>query len=316
MNTKKLVFIILLGGMITVMRLPQKYLTFIKKIGDKNNVPRATINNAVKNTTTIKHRVSVKHPVKNPYDPRQASQERLERAALECTKHNIVYNNSHVDSLLVSHMYKVIIKLISKVGSRTWRRVMREIDPTSDDAENRRILSSLTSSEIDQYVRGVFFREPLERIVSYYHFVFSPDTPQSTSYFNQYYKYMRNGHVNATMNNKPYLTFSQFAQMIIDYDTKPARSWHWERQYLVSHVCSYNYTFVGHMDHLAQDAPYFVQLAVGDLFHYPEVQERTGSVRFKETMSTLPHKIIDQLINYYRLDYEILGFKIPALSKK
>nr|XP_006818795.1 PREDICTED: uncharacterized protein LOC102807533 [Saccoglossus kowalevskii] len=185
-------------------------------VGKDNNSPRAA-DWIVKNQVTENIKDSTEYPVDRTYDPGEASQKRLERAAIECAKHNIVYNDTST-TRVVSNKYKVIINVMAKVGSGTWRRFMREIDPTCEGGENKRRLNSLTSSEFDQYVRGVFFREPLERLVSFYHFVISPYSMSSTQYFSRYYEFMRKGHVNATMNNKPYLTFSQLAQMII-------RSW-------------------------------------------------------------------------------------------
>ncbi|XP_006813632.1 carbohydrate sulfotransferase 10-like [Saccoglossus kowalevskii] len=260
--------------------------------------------------------VSVIDPVHITYDPRRASQKRLETAALECSKLNNITYFSKGLNILVSHKYKVTVTRIPKAGSTTWQHVMHEIDPVSGDPESRRRLSSLAPPEFDQYVRGVFFREPLERLVSYYHYHICPPGPVPTLYFHRYYKYMRKGHVNATMNNKPYLTFIQFVQLVLDYDQIPSQSYHWRHQYLLSRICEFNYTFIGHMDHLAQDAPYFMNLAVGDSFHYPEVHTTRGESRFRETISTLSQKLIDQLIDHYKLDYKILGFEIPNFSKK
>ncbi|XP_006813631.1 carbohydrate sulfotransferase 9-like [Saccoglossus kowalevskii] len=261
-------------------------------------------------STTRVATVPVIDPVESTYDSRRASEKRLEKSALECVKHKIVYNRT-ISTVLVSNEYRVIINVIPKVGSGTWKRLMRGIDPTSANAKGRRRLNFLKSSEYDQYVSGVFFREPLERLVSFYHFIISP---HSTTHFNHYHKYIRTENGNGTTDNEP--TFSQLVQMIIDHGQVPPHSRHWERQYLLSRICEFNYTFVGHMNHLSQDAPYFVHIAFGDAAHYPVVHEKKGEDKFRKTMSTLSQTLIDRLIDYYRLDYEILGFEIPDLSKK
>nr|XP_006822394.1 PREDICTED: carbohydrate sulfotransferase 11-like [Saccoglossus kowalevskii] len=258
----------------------------------------------------------------NSYECLQASQERLATAKCACEKNNITYKRVRLTYFVISKKYKFMFELIPKVSSTTWKRYLFEIDPECQQGPRSLELLNITEADLEHYTKVVFVREPLERLVSFYfnNLYYTTSVSQNNKQFDDAIKKigLRN-HSVIQVGRKGLIyniTFLEFAQLIIYHDSKKKHylplSGHLEKQNDISRMCSVNYDFIGHLEHLGEDATCFLQLTGLDkLYSFPRIHKQKGKTRYTETLSNLPPDILKKLIEVYRLDYELLGYQIP-----
>ncbi|XP_006820093.1 carbohydrate sulfotransferase 11-like [Saccoglossus kowalevskii] len=250
------------------------------------------------------------------------SQHRMETARHVCMVNNIMPSNKprKLDGFIVSNKYKFMFELTPKVSSTTWRHLLHDVvDPQCmGNMYGYRMLNTTLNKTIEEYKKAIFFREPLERLVSYYYGMMHYKSGQSVNNKKFDDLIIRSGIRNhSVMHTKPKgdiynITFSEFAQMVLFYKANASipSSSHYQR--VGYKLCLHDYDFVGHFETLAEDAECFLELInIADQYSFPEIHIQRGNVRFSESMKSLPQNILRDLIEFYRLDYEILGYKIP-----
>ena len=131
----------------------------------------------------------------------------------------------------------------------------------------------------DDYFTFMFVREPLERLLSAYRFVFLDlpfvfkrmDIPIVRKYRPREYK----------ASVKRYnVTFAEFVRWILDeHAAGHALNRHWIPQYKLCRVCQTRYDFIGHYETLHKDADYVVDKLKSRLRN-AELRRRVDHVKF------------------------------------
>ncbi|XP_006820094.1 carbohydrate sulfotransferase 11-like [Saccoglossus kowalevskii] len=175
-----------------------------------------------------------------------------------------------------------------------------------------------TIEELEEYKKAIFFREPLERLVSYYYGIMHYTSGYSANNKKFENLIIRSGIRNhSVMHSKPKgdiynITFSEFAQMLLFYKANASipSAGHYQR--VGYKLCLHDYDFIGHFETLSDDSECFLKLInIADQYSFPKIHIQKGNIRFNESLKSLPRNVLRDLIDFYRLDDNILGYKIP-----
>nr|XP_006814351.1 PREDICTED: carbohydrate sulfotransferase 11-like [Saccoglossus kowalevskii] len=278
---------------------------------DSVQVKSKSTYNHVEQKDTVKEDQEVPQS-KNTYNPELASQERKNTVKKMCKKHNITYDDiMGTNTFGISSKHKFMINLIGKVGSTTLKHIISSLTPPNTSYIHQ--IPWQHMSKYKNYTKVVFYRDPLERLVSYYYYAVDYNSRAKNLYmfYLPYLEKLTDRDVSGE--ERPNITFSELVQIITTYGKIPRGFG--ANQYACSHICAYDVDFIGHLDKMKYDIPYMFDLAgISDLIKLPEQHSQTGHVKYKDTVKTLPKYLFNRIIEYYKLDYEILGFDVPKFS--
>nr|XP_006825520.1 PREDICTED: carbohydrate sulfotransferase 11-like [Saccoglossus kowalevskii] len=252
-----------------------------------------------------------KHTVET-YNSLLSNEERINVAKDGCLRNNIKTRSTAQS--VVSMEYKFIFQLIPKVGSKFWKELF---DGVAQKCGKMQGVIHCANRSLTEYTRVLFVRHPLERLVSCYYDKFHILSKPSLFFENLYgdtILKIRNSDPenNHTQNEfgRLNVTFKEFVQLVISNGlNRMPKSEHWLPQYLITSICNGNLNFIGHMEHLDQDGPFVLHLlGVDNLLKFPAMHQRKGNDKLIETIKTLPKHLMEQIVEYYRLDFEILGY--------
>ncbi|XP_006825441.1 carbohydrate sulfotransferase 11-like [Saccoglossus kowalevskii] len=276
-----------------------------------------------------KHMEPVKQPLnssdaqkKDAYNCWKASAKRVKLAVNACRDNNVTYVEPRMVYFVVSEKYKFMFKLMPKVSSTTWRNFLPTIDSECLKSGNK----NLTETDVKKYTKIIFFREPLERLVSFYYNNIHYTVNQSgqNKQFDDLIKKIgiRNHSVMARnpKGNEIYnITFIEFVKMVIhhhSYGEYMPLGGHLVKQYRRSYVCSFKYDFIGHFEQLGEDAACVLEMiGLDSIYRFPDIHAQKGNLRYTEALGSLSKHVLESLIEVYRLDYEIFGYRIPTFEE-
>ena len=238
-----------------------------------------------------------------------------------CSKH--AYNKSlgtkDVHMLAVDDDLKLIYCVVPKVGTTTWKRVVaksREIQPGINRWIMWKRLSNYTEEERNQrlktYLKFVFVREPLQRLLSAYKNKFL----QIPSYT----KHLRKEIVQSLRpqdfkpEGKNFIKFKEFIQY---FSNNMSRNQHWRQYEKLCHPCVIDYDFIGHLETLKEDAALLLKMAeIDSRVTFPPIHKSTGPSEVLKYYSRVPLKYINRLGEQYRNDFEMFGYEYLGPVKK
>uniref|UniRef100_A0A8C4Q655 Carbohydrate sulfotransferase n=1 Tax=Eptatretus burgeri TaxID=7764 RepID=A0A8C4Q655_EPTBU len=233
-----------------------------------------------------------------------------------------------------THLYnnfRLLYCEVPKVGCSNWRRLFLVLgghvkSPPESLSRNYvhttpvlRSLSSYSEDEIrvrlHNYTKFLFIREPFSRMVSSYRDKLQRPNPVYHKAIGRWilreFRPNADKSLLATGDN---VTFREFAQFVIKYNNFKDR--HWIPIEKICYPCDINYDFIGKIEQVAVEAPWFLQ-SVGVSLSYPNHQEtndsRTGVDMTKQFMQQLSHEQRESLYKYYQRDYEIFNYSRPEL---
>nr|XP_006822396.1 PREDICTED: uncharacterized protein LOC102806142 [Saccoglossus kowalevskii] len=77
-----------------------------------------------------------------------------------------------------------------------------------------------------------------------------------------------------------------------------------------------DYDFIGHFEHLGEDAACVLEMiGLDSIYRFPDIHAQKGNLRYTEALGSLPKDVLESLIEVYRLDYEIFGYRIPTFEE-
>ena len=157
---------------------------------------------------------------------------------------------------------------------------------------------------IQTYFKFLFVREPLKRLLSAYKNKFiGKDTTVSRSSRISIIKAYRPKDLNK---NKNFVNFSEFIHY---YSNDKSRNQHWRQYEKLCHPCVVNYTFIGHLETLEEDASLLLKMAgIDDRVTFPPVHKSTSSSEVMEYYSKVPTQYITRIGELYRSDFEMFGY--------
>ena len=163
--------------------------------------------------------------------------------------HTYLFQPPQVDMLRVNRDHKISICVPYKAGSETWRYLM-------DSLSNHTVPQSKLENidQIQDYLKAVQVRDPYERLLSAYRFIFSRENglrndQKLNKHLLEYYDHLKH---DTDMDGKPVASFAQFIQSIVTgYEDLPSElhhlltegaALHWLPYYVQCNPCHPSYT--------------------------------------------------------------------------
>ncbi|XP_030061897.1 carbohydrate sulfotransferase 13 [Microcaecilia unicolor] len=295
----------------------------------------------------IWHGKSRRSPLQVLYDSEQFEQstvqmthqrrrELLDSVCKMYTRKRRILTPDDLKHLIVDDTHGLLYCYVPKVACTNWKRVMMVLtgqgkyrDPLQIPAHeahipaNLRTLSEFSTPEINyrlrNYLKFVFVREPLERLVSAYRNKF---TRQYNTAFHKRYgtkiikRHRRNPTLKALENGND-VKFEEFLYYLVDPRTQREEPFneHWERVHSLCHPCIIHYDVIGKYETLAEDANYVLQLigAQGTV-KFPSSSKTTittddMAAEFFENVNVFYQK---RLFNLYKMDFLLFNYSIPS----
>ena len=158
---------------------------------------------------------------------------------------------------------------------------------------------------LQTYFKFLFVREPLKRLLSAYKDKFiGNDTKVSRTSRSQIVKAYRPQDLNKDNNS---VSFPEFIRY---FSNDIPRNQHWRQYEKLCHPCLVNYSFIGHLETLEQDAPLLLKMAgIDDRVTFPPIHSSTNSSQVLEYYSQVPAEYITQIGKLYRSDFEMFGYE-------
>ena len=164
---------------------------------------------------------------------------------------------------------------------------------------------------IKTYFKFLFVREPLKRLLSAYKDKFIGRDAKLSRLDRQYIinKY-RPQDLNKNGN------FVSFAEFIKYFSEDIPRNQHWRQYEKLCHPCLVNYTFIGHLETMAEDAPLLLKTAgIDDRVTFPPIHASTNTDEVLEYYSQVPTEYTKRLGELYRSDFEMFGYEYLGAVK-
>lgn len=164
---------------------------------------------------------------------------------------------------------------------------------------------------IKTYFKFLFVREPLKRLLSAYKNKFIGEDAKLSRLDR---RYIINKYRPQDLNKNE--NFVSFAEFIKYFSEDIPRNQHWRQYEKLCHPCLVNYTFIGHLETMAEDAPLLLKTAgIDDRVTFPPIHASTNTVEVLEYYSQVPTEYIKRLGELYRGDFEMFGYEYLGAVK-
>ncbi|XP_016376545.1 carbohydrate sulfotransferase 11-like [Sinocyclocheilus rhinocerous] len=269
----------------------------------------------------------------------QGRRELLEETCRTHTRKRRVLGPEDLRHLIVDDKHKLLYCYVPKVACTNWKRVLmvltgdgRYHEPLAIPANeahvagNLRSLSEYSTAEINKrlrtYLKFVFVREPVERLVSAYRnkFTRSYNTAFHKRYGTKIIRRHRADPQAEALEKGNDVSFEEFVYYLVDPQTQREEPFneHWERVHSLCHPCLIHYDVVGKYESLAQDSRYILKLAGAEgEVKFPATSKSTRTTgdmaaKFFDNISPFYQK---KLFNLYRMDFLLFNYSVPAYLK-
>ncbi|XP_074054547.1 carbohydrate sulfotransferase 13 [Macrotis lagotis] len=267
----------------------------------------------------------------------QGRRELLSRVCSRYTRKRRLLSPEDLRHLVVDDEHGVLYCYVPKVACTNWKRVMMVLtgggkyrDPLEIAAHeahvpaNLRTLADFSPAEINRrlraYLKFLFVREPLERLVSAYRnkFTRSYNTAFHRRYGTKIIRRHRRRPSPEALARGHDVRFHEFLSYLTDPRTRQEEPFneHWERAHALCHPCLVHYDVVGKYETLQEDAAYVLGLIgaqqAGLRFPAPPRAPRAGrgeAARFFQGVSPGHQR---RLFNLYKMDYLLFNYSVPA----
>ena len=117
------------------------------------------------------------------------------------------------------------------------------------------------------------------------------------------------------------MTFAEFVRYVLwERKHKAHVDVHWRPQYDVCRPCHIKYDFLGYYETMQDDAEdLLLKIAAGSAVNFPltDFDSRVpNSNRYLELFENVTHSDIRHILDFYKNDYKIFGYKIPDEIRK
>ena len=249
-----------------------------------------------------------------------------------CTNMDIcqeTFSPDMLKSIIVNDKYKFLFCSVPKVGSTSWKRVIRALNEglngtTMNEIPGAQVhnmtfyvtLNTLSKDEIQHrlknYFKFMFVREPLERLVSAYKNKF---TLRYNTYFQERFgrKIIKNHRKNPSKESLLRghdVTFSEFVQYLLtSYENGDLLNAHWQHYYKLCHPCLIKYDFIGKYETFMEDAELILKLLnVNNLIRMPTRTTLTNTNVVQQTYRNITSEQIHKLWQMYSVDFAMFGY--------
>ncbi|XP_070559667.1 carbohydrate sulfotransferase 11-like isoform X2 [Ptychodera flava] len=283
--------------------------------------------------------------VKNQSNARNEQKSRLSLVEQQCRKYRVgstleTISSRTLDHLIVDDKYRLIYCFIPKVACTNWKKLLvflnddekryKKVDDVlphdAHHSATMRKLSDYSFKEIESrlrsYLKFIFVRDPMERLVSAYVNKFTKSYNSSRE-FQRYYgsqivQLVRENASAKSLQEGHDVTFEEFVRYIVDHRTQErgpqALNEHWRQYYYLCHPCVVNYDFIGHYDSLMDDADQLLKMANLDkLVSFPKPLPGQGQTKYlvDDFYKNLSSHDAYALWRLYNVDYVMFGYTFP-----
>ncbi|XP_037086936.1 carbohydrate sulfotransferase 13-like isoform X3 [Pollicipes pollicipes] len=241
----------------------------------------------------------------------------------------LIQHSKFLDHIIVNEDHKLLYCYIPKVSSTQWKKVMGVLSGTLPDRPLNeilgraphergvhRFLSDFPLAEVRNrlatYTSFLFVRHPLERLVSGYVNKFAKAGPDG--YFNRLFsaEIKRQFGDGQPASNTSTVTFDSFARWVSNPHPKNvlgARNEHWKPMVDLCHPCAVNYTIIGKMETLAEDARLVLRSARVTSVAFPAgFRSRTHDTA-ADLFSSLEPDVQRHVLRLYFEDLLVFGYR-------
>ena len=253
-------------------------------------------------------------------------------------KNVTTFDKTDLSHILVVDEYEFLYCYIPKIACTNWKRTIlglsgkirtlnstgikhRDVHYTLSPLFNK--LNQYPEAEIkyriNNYLKFIVVRDPLERIISAYNdkFVHTKDN----SWRNRYKRYRRkqNTKTHSSMtssNTKPSqtLTFEDFFKLIINQNPKEHIDEHRDIFYKLCHPCHVEYDIIAKYYTFNEDVGYILEKANLRNLDFPKLREHNGPATkdlVARTLDNISENDIKKFMDVYSMDYRLFGYDLP-----
>lgn len=264
-----------------------------------------------------------------------------------CRKNRVERSIDNIDpdkfkNIYVDDKHQLLYCSVPKVACTNWKRILlvlsgrlntshpMDISPSlvhSPQYTNYlRTLSSYSVDEVqhrlEKYLKFMFVREPLERILSAY---LNKFTMGYNDYFRKRYgrKIVKRFRKRPSAHALKYgddVTFLEFVRYLVSDHIRPLNS-HWRQYYKLCFPCVVRYDVIGKYETMQRDVQYVLEEArIGQKLKFPRSNKNPRlpktSEMLQKSYSKLDPELVHKLWELYSVDYAMFGYKYPELVKR
>ncbi|XP_077986370.1 carbohydrate sulfotransferase 11-like [Glandiceps talaboti] len=281
-------------------------------------------------------------------EERYLEEEQRKRRSLiykQCEKYQVQatldrISSRTLDHLLVDDTHKLIYCYVPKVACTNWKKILVFLndkdhkyahveDVLPFDAHhyaNMRKLSDYSYHEMKKrlksYVKFIFVRDPMERLVSAYLNKFTKPYNSSVEfqklYGSQIISRFRKNPTDEALRNGGDVTFKEFVQYVVDHQTlrsgPNSQNEHWRQYYHLCHPCVISYDFIGHYETLMEDALHLLKMAkLDNLVTFPAPLPDQGQTKLfmPDYYKQLSKYDVAAFWRLFAVDYLMFGYPSP-----
>ncbi|XP_077987396.1 carbohydrate sulfotransferase 11-like [Glandiceps talaboti] len=249
-------------------------------------------------------------------------------------------SSTNLDHLLVDDTHKLIYCYVPKVACTNWKKILvflndkdlkyahvEDVLPfDTHHYANTRKLSDYSYHEMKKrlksYVKFIFVRDPMERLVSAYLNKFTKQYNGSGEfqklYGSQIISRFRKNPTDEALRNGDDVTFKEFVQYVADSETlrdgPNAQNEHWRQYYHLCHPCVISYDVIGHYETLMEDALHLLKMAkLDNLVTFPAPLPNQGQTKLfmPDYYKQLSKYDVAAFWRIFAVDYFLFGYPSP-----
>ncbi|XP_071941163.1 carbohydrate sulfotransferase 14-like [Antedon mediterranea] len=235
---------------------------------------------------------------------------------------NAVNHKVSMDTVYWSDEFKFTVSIIHKIGSKNWRILFSRLRGRTKATVEGEYLSLVkdkyeVKKRLMEYYNILFVRNPLTRVVSGYRDKFEGKTvPEYTDVGQVIIQRYRNIYSANELKKASEITFNEFVMFLLDMDVNKTETIdrHWIPIVYRGRPCELDYDFIGRLETVDRDIPYlYSHLGFDKVVTYNKGQQRKSSesILLKRYYQKLPEDLFRRLVNLYREDFLLFGYKIP-----
>ena len=208
---------------------------------------------------------------------------------------------------------------IPKVACSQWNLVFLSLNNRTNvkdihDPKNFKFLGQYSYEGIklrlQAYFKFLFVRDPFERLLLAYENKFE-EKLWPWSQVQRYSKEIVDNfkRVDPISDNK--VTFTKFIYYVAGVGFNKER--HWQTYDKLCRPCNIQYDFIGHFDHMPEEAAYILRQTEMDLVAtFPEFRTHNTTRKMLQKYAQIPKAKIVELAKRFQKDFEMFGYGFPG----
>lgn len=269
---------------------------------------------------------------------------RKRHMAKMCKKYNIANTPVNLSAvyplkqIYVEDRHQLLFCEVPKAGWTNWKKLLLELSGnfkwkmlqnyTQDEVHHFRLANFLTplaryskygrEFRLKNYLKFMFVRNPLERLLSSYRDKFEdPFDPYLNKWGRYIVKNFKESPTQEELRTGRGVTFEEFVRFLLDeykkkHSLKDISDIHWERYFELCSPCGMNYDVIGTYETIVTDANNILKMVDAQEIKYPSF---TSYYRKTQTVMDKYYEQIDrsemkELINLYKPDADMFGYNV------